>query len=95
MTRGPERDGTRLRRTVEIAARLRATELRVDESEGAEVRHGRWTSLRHGLPPSGARQGVTYREVEVGIRVEGEPASGDPRTDSTRRPRSHPVAGRP
>lgn len=63
----------RLRRSVEIAAGLRADELRVDGSRDARVRRGGRKTLRRGLPPEGAREGVTYHDVEVGIRVEGEP----------------------
>ena len=65
-------DEERLRRVVEISAALRADELRVDASRDAEVRRGRWKSLRRGLPPEGAEEGVTYSDVEVGIRIEGE-----------------------
>ncbi|MFO7157092.1 MAG: hypothetical protein DIU72_010810 [Pseudomonadota bacterium] len=68
---GPRRAEPRASRAVEIAAGLSADRLRVDESE-AKVRQGFARSLRRGLPPSGARRGVTYRDVTVGIRIEGE-----------------------
>lgn len=74
MTRRPrraERGEGRIEEAVEIAAGIRAGELRVDESE-AKVRRGSWRSLRRGLPPSGAEKGVTYRDVEAAIEIEGE-----------------------
>lgn len=72
MKKRPRREGSRLADFLGIEARLRAKEMRVDESREAEVRRGRWRSFRRGLPPSGAEEGVTYHEVDVGIRVEGE-----------------------
>lgn len=69
-------DEARLRRSVVIAGGLRAGALRLSESQDAEVRRGRWTSHRRGLPPGGARRGVTHHDVEVGMRIEG-----DARTD--------------
>lgn len=61
----------RLEEAVEIAAGMRADEIRVDESE-AKVRRGSWSSLRRGLPPEGAEKGVPYRDVEAAIDIEGE-----------------------
>lgn len=61
-----------LRDAVVIGARLRADSLRVDESRDAHIRRGAWRRLRRGLPSSGAEEGVTYHDVEVGIWIEGE-----------------------
>lgn len=67
-----EEGGRPLRDAVVIGARLRADALRVDESSDAHVRRGTWRRLRRGLPSSGAEEGLTYHDVEVGIWIEGE-----------------------
>lgn len=81
---GPERRGASVasrsgddaewwKEVVEIAAGVRARELRVDEARGVETTQGESTTVREGLPPTGAVEGVTYRNVRVQVKVCGRP----------------------
>jgi hypothetical protein len=79
---------------VELSASLHADTMRVDEPAHTEVRltgEGGITTQREGLPPGGTRQGETYRDVRVGVKIHADPESPPalPQPQAPPEPRRH------
>ena len=67
---------------VGIRASARIRELRVDRTASTQVEttgRGQVVTRRDGLPPTGAEEGVTYRDVAVSVAI----TSGAPDEDPT------------